>query len=142
MLEEVLQIPPELNIRTSVESELEAETDLINGVQLLVPQILTTVDFSEVKIPDRVRVLNFNLETRQVQDLWTRLVKNATSVGFKGASNVRKILESLLPEPVLYLIKTRAQQKLRVTYLDNQLCILRDEESISILKKTHSPADY
>lgn len=141
MLEEVLQIPPELNIRTSVEAELEAETDLLNGVELLVPQILTTVDFSEVKIPNRVRVLHFNLETKQVQDLWTRLVKNA-SVGFKGASNVRKIVESLLPEPVLYLIKTRAQQKLRVTYLDNQLCILRDEDSISILRKTHSPADY
>jgi len=141
VLEEVLQIPPELNIRTSVEAELEAETDLLNGVELLVPQILTTVDFSEVKIPNRVRVLHFNLETKQVQDLWTRLVKNA-SVGFKGASNVRKIVESLLPEPVLYLIKTRAQQKLRVTYLDNQLCILRDEDSISILRKTHSPADY
>lgn len=140
MLEEVLQIPSELNIRTSVETELEAETDVPNGVQLLVPQILTTVDFSEVKIPDRVRVLNFNLETKQVQDLWTRLIKNA-SVGFKGASNVRKILESLLPESVLYLIKTRAQQKLRVTYLDNQLCILKDEDSISILKKVHSPAD-
>eukprot|EP00210_Caulerpa_lentillifera_P006013 g5747.t1 len=139
-LEDLLQIPSEVHIRTSVESTIEAEGDLHKGLQLYVPQILTTVDFSEMKLPDRVQVLNFNLETKQVQELWSRLVTSA-SISLKGASSVTRFLETLLPESVLYLIKTRAQQRLRVTYLDNQLCILRDEDSVSVLKKLHSPAD-
>ena len=124
---------------TSSEKELRRDHVSPSGeVEVHLPQILTSIDFSKMHIPDRIGFLAVDLPLT----LW-----NGPLATVMGALSYRAIpfiqmAQGLIPEALLDLIRSRSQQLLQVAYVDHEicLCMCNQSEAVYIFEKQTTDA--
>ena len=114
---------------TSSEKELRLEhVSPSREVRVHLPQILTSIDFSKMSIPDRIEFLAVDLPLT----LWNGPLATVMGALSYRASPFIQMAQGLIPEALFDLIRSRSQQQLQIAYVDHEMCLCTCDQSDSV----------